>query len=88
VEVANSNAVFFPLWAEGELKNNLLKFGSRNELINQWGRDDVYKVIQSSSEVPLLITTLILLCIYQFIFISLTFAFGLLAIKSSTKDDT
>src|SRR6476469_102462 len=68
VEAENSNPVFFPLWANGELKEGLLKLGTRNELINQWGRDDVYKVIQSSSQTPLLITTLIMLFIYQLIF--------------------
>jgi hypothetical protein len=86
VEVANSKSIFFPLWTNGELRNNLVKFGSRNELINQWGRDDVYKVIQSSSHTPLLITTLIMLFIYQLTFLSLTFAFGLLGIKSSNED--
>jgi hypothetical protein len=87
VQVENSDSVFFPLWSNGELKASLLEFGSRNELINQWGRDDVYKVIQSSSETPLLITTLIMLFNYMLTFFSLTFSFGLLAIKSMDKKD-
>jgi hypothetical protein len=87
VEVENSDSVFFPLWTKGELKANILKFGSRDELINQWGRDDVYKVIQSSSEIPLLITTLIMLFNYMLTFLSLTFAFGMLAIKSIDKKE-
>jgi hypothetical protein len=87
VEVENSDSVFFPLWSKGELKANILKSGSRNELIDQWGRDDVYKVIQSSSETPLLITTLIMLFIYMLTFLSLTFSFGLLAIKSIDRKD-
>jgi hypothetical protein len=82
VGVENSDSLFFPLWSDGELKASILKFGSRDELINQWGRDDVYKVIQSSSGTPLLITTLIMLFNYLLTFLSLTFAFGLLAIKS------
>jgi hypothetical protein len=41
VEVEGSDAVFFPLWTSGELKESLSKMGSREELINQWGRDDV-----------------------------------------------
>ena len=88
LEVENSDSLFFPLWSSGELKTNLDKFGNRDELINQWGRDDVYKVIQSSSETPLLITTLIMLFIYQLTFLSLTFSFGLLGIKSSSREDT
>ncbi|WP_018612488.1 hypothetical protein [Segetibacter koreensis] len=85
VDVENSNSLFFPLWAEGELKTYLEKFGSRPELIRQWGRDDVYKVIQSSSTVPLLFTTILLLIIYQLIFVSLTFSFGILGIKGDTE---
>lgn len=86
VGVENSDSIFFPLWANGELKNGLNQFGSRNELINQWGRDDVYKVIQSSSNIPLLLTTLIMLFIYQLTFVSLTFSFGLLGIKSGNTE--
>jgi hypothetical protein len=85
VGVENSDSLFFPLWSDGELKASILEFGSRDELINQWGRDDVYKVIQSSSVTPLLITTLIMLFNYLLTFLSLTFAFGLLAIKSMDR---
>jgi hypothetical protein len=86
VGVEKSESIFFPLWANGELETGLKQFGNRNELINQWGRDDVYKVIQSSSNVPLLLTTLIMLFLYQLTFVSLTFAFGLLGIKSSNYE--
>lgn len=81
MEVDNSESLFFPLWANGELKTSLEKIGRRVELITEWGRDDVYKVIQSSSKIPLLITTLLFLLIYQLVFISLTFSFGILGIK-------
>jgi hypothetical protein len=87
VEVENSQSIFFPLWSNGELYSGLTKFGSRSELINQWGRDDVYKIIQSSSKTQLLITTLIILFIYLLIFVSLTFTFGLLGIKTSDNED-
>lgn len=85
--VANSESLFFPLWSNGELNNGINRFGSRNELISQWGRDDVYKVIQSSSNVPLLVTTLIMLFLYQLTFVSLTFSFGLLEIKGSDEEN-
>jgi hypothetical protein len=85
VPVNNSEALYFPLWPAGELKESLQQFGSKAELIRQWGRDDVYKVIQSSSTIALQFTTLILLIIYQLIFVSLTFSFGILGIKSSGK---
>jgi hypothetical protein len=80
-DVPNSESLFFPLWANGELKIGLDKFETRAALIQEWGRDDVYKVIQASSKAPILFTTLLFLLIYQLIFISLTFAFGLLGIK-------
>ena len=88
VGVENSDSLFFPLWANGELNNGMTQFGSRNELITQWGRDDVYKVIQSSSNIPLLVTTIIMLFLYQLTFVSLTFSFGLLGIKSSNDEST
>lgn len=86
VGINNPNPIFFPLWATGELKNGIEQLGSREELLIQWGRDDVYKVIQSSSNIPLLLTTLIMLFLYQLTFASLTFSFGLLAVKSSGNE--
>lgn len=86
VPVANSKPVFFPLWAEGELKEGLQLAGSKPALIERWGRDDVYKVIQQSSSTSLLITTLILLFLYQLIFVALTFSFGILGIKNAEAE--
>ncbi|MDB5012529.1 MAG: hypothetical protein JWQ25_731 [Daejeonella sp.] len=80
ISVENSEPLLFPLWPQGLLKTAIEQMGTRENLINQWGRDDVYKVIQSSSTISILLTTLSLLLIYQAIFISLTFAFGILSI--------
>ena len=80
-----SDPVFFPLWAQRELMEGIIQVGNRSELINEWGRDDVVKVIQASSQGSLLITTMIMLVIYQLIFVSLTFSFGILGIKGSEK---
>ncbi len=85
IGVHDSATVFFPLWATGELKDGIAQFGNRMELIEQWGKDDVVRVIESSSMIPLLITTLIMLFIYQLTFVSLTIAFGLLGIKGSDE---
>ncbi len=86
-EVPNSNSLFFPLWAQGDLKQNLEIFGSRSELITQFGRDDVAKLIKDTSNTSLILTTIILLAIYQLIFVSLTYAFGMLAVKSTSDED-
>ncbi len=82
-DVPDSNALFFPIWPQGELKENLASMGSRTELIHQWGRDDVYAIIQSSSKSALLISTLTFLFVYQLIFLALTFSFGILGIKAN-----
>jgi len=64
VPVDNTESLFFPLWSNGELQRGLAEFGgSKSELIRQWGRDDVYKVIQDSSTAPLLWTTILFLFI-------------------------
>jgi hypothetical protein len=85
VPVDNADSLFFPLWANGELQKGLADYGgSKSELIRQWGRDDVYKVIQNSSTAPLLWTTILFLFIYQLIFVALTFAFGVLGTKHSS----
>lgn len=85
VEVPAAKSLFFPMWPAGELRADLQKFGSRTEVIHQWGRDDVYKEIQESSRTALIITTLIFLLVYQLIFASLTFSFGILGIKGSAE---
>jgi lysylphosphatidylglycerol synthetase-like protein (DUF2156 family) len=86
-DVPNSNPLFFPLCPQGELKSDLAKLGDRYTLIKEFGRDDVAKLIQSSSATALLITTLLLLFIYQLVFVSLAFSFGILAIKTNSNEE-
>jgi hypothetical protein len=63
-------------------------YGSKYELVRQWGRDEVFRQIMQSSSFALLATTIIFLFIYQLIFVSLTFCFGLLGIASSGDFET
>ena len=56
-------------------------------MIEQLGRDDVAKLIRESSHTTLIVTTIILLAIHQLVFVSLTFSFGLLAIKGTNDKD-
>lgn len=89
VEVPNSESLLFPFWPQNELKEGLTEFGSKAELIRNWGRDDVYKMIQRSSSVALQFTKIIFLTVYIAIFICLTLAFGILGIAlSETKTKT
>lgn len=83
VEVTGSTPIFFPFFPEGELKEGLDKYNSAYKLIQSWGKDDVYKVILSSSQISLAYTKVIFLFIYQLIFVSLTFSFGILGIKTN-----
>lgn len=83
VTYKDSKALFFPIWPQGELQQGLQDMGNRTNLIKEWGRDDVYTVIQSSSSSMLTYTMLLFLLIYQFIFVSLTFAFGILSMRVS-----
>ena len=81
VEINGSSPLFFPVWPRGELQQGLSTIGSKAGLIKEWGRDDVFHVINSSSSLMLTYTTLLFLFVYQLIFVSLTFAFGILAIR-------
>lgn len=87
VQVSHSNPLLFPFWPQDELKEGLIHYGSKVTLIQNWGADDVYKVIQSSSPVSVQLTTLILLFNYLIVFFSITFAFGILGIKNSVSED-
>jgi len=81
IEVPDSEALFFPFFPQGELAEGLNEFGSKYNLIQEWGRDDVFKVILSSSQNQLNFSILVFLFFYQLIFVSLTFSFGILGIK-------
>ncbi|WP_373492649.1 hypothetical protein [Aquiflexum sp.] len=82
VKVPHSDPLLFPFWPQGELYSGLIQHGSSYELIQNWGRDDVYKVIQSSSSASLQFTVLILLLVYVLVFVAITYAFGILGIKN------
>jgi hypothetical protein len=81
VDVNGSSPLFFPVWPRGELQHGLATIGSKAALIKEWGRDDVFQVINSSSSLMLTYTTLLFLFVYQLVFVSLTFAFGILALR-------
>lgn len=83
----HSKPLFFPFWPQGELQYNIWKYGGRMQIIHAFGRDDVFNLIEESSKVPLIFTSLIFLLIYQAVFMSLTTAFGLLGIKISTRTE-
>ncbi len=83
IQLPNSDPLYRPFWPQGELKKSLESASSFEALTQLWGRDDMDRVIQETSKPALLTTTIILLSIYQLIFVSLTFVFGILTIKNS-----
>lgn len=83
-EVPHTAPLLFPVAPRGELAEGLQTFGSQLRLVEAWGRDDVYKVIQSSSSVSIQLTIILFLLNYMGIFITLTTGFGLLGIRIST----
>lgn len=86
IKSGHSKPLFFPFWPQGDLQYNLWKYGGRMQIIRAFGRDDVYTLIEESSKVALIFTSLIFLLIYQAVFMSVTMAFGLLGIKISTSE--
>lgn len=86
VQHENYNPLLFPIWPQGELKAELMMHESKTQLIDAWGRDDVYKVIISSSPVSLQLTTLLFLLNYIILFLSVTVAFGLLGLKNMNSE--
>ncbi|TRX47264.1 hypothetical protein FNH22_30210 [Fulvivirga sp. M361] len=86
-EIPHTADLLFPIWPNGELQEGLQMHGSHMKLVEAWGRDDVYKVIQSSSSLTIQLTVILFLLNYMGIFMSLTMGFGILGIKiaSATK---
>jgi len=86
LQTGHSKPVFFPFWPQGDLQYNILKYGGRMEIIYKFGRDDVYNLIEQTSKVSLIITSLIFLLIYQAVFMAITLGFGLTSIKISISE--
>ena len=80
-EMPHTADLLFPIWSAGELAEGLKQYGSQIRLVEAWGRDDVYKVIQSSSPIGVQFTIIVFLLTYMGIFATLTAGFGILGIK-------
>jgi hypothetical protein len=74
------DAVFFPLFSQGELSELLTEY-TKQELVIHYGIDYVNPIINSSSSFQLVITTIILIINYLLIFVNLISAFCILGIR-------
>lgn len=69
--------VYYPLWTSGDLTNMVKKAGGRYAALDMYGIDAIIEATHKS-EISLVLTTIILLLIYQAVFSTLTIAFGIL----------
>lgn len=68
---------YYPLWLSGEVSRMVERAGSRESAIERYGIGGVKGAIDGMGSLPIAITSILLLLIYQGIFTSLTLAFGL-----------
>ncbi len=82
-EYEDFSRVYFPLFPSKELQNEINAAGGKFEFVEKWFGDGANKQIQKLSATQLIITNIIFLVIYQFIFTTLTIGFGLLGIREA-----
>jgi hypothetical protein len=72
--------VYFPLWLTGTIERRVQSAGSRKAAIGKYGpgAEGLQGAVDEMGTLPLALTSILLLSIYQGIFTSLTLAFGLL----------
>ena len=72
------DTAYFPLWTSGELAKYVERTGGRWAALERYGIYPIESAIQKMPPYAIIITTALLLFMYQMIFTSLTVAFGLL----------
>lgn len=72
--------VYYPMWTGGNLTELIQRTGSRYGALDRYGSYPVTKAIQQmpGHPLPLIVTTALLLLVYQAIFTTLATAFGIL----------
>jgi hypothetical protein len=73
--------VYFPLFTSDQLSNEINSLGGKLQFVQKWGGDGVKMRIERFSGRELIITNVIFLVLYQFIFSFVTLAFALLGIR-------
>jgi len=72
--------IYYPLWLSGHASEVVNAAGGRWKALAEYGNYALYKEIHQMPVYALIISTIVLLCVYQTIFTSLTIAFGLLGL--------
>lgn len=78
--------LFFPLQLEGDLKEMVSKSGSRIEVIENFGIDEIEQQLFKQSEENRTLTIIVLLTNYILIFTSLTLIFGINSIEKEWEE--
>jgi hypothetical protein len=75
--------VYYPLWNSGHALEVVDRAGGRYAAVDRYGSYPVTKAIQEAPNYPLsiVVTTLLLLLLYQGVFTMLTLAFGIIAVR-------
>ncbi|MBA7496255.1 hypothetical protein ES702_06854 [subsurface metagenome] len=80
VQHGTRGTVYYPLWTSGDLAGMVEKAGGRYAALDMYGIDAVIEATHKS-EISLVLTTIILLFVYQAVFSTLTIAFGILGFR-------
>jgi hypothetical protein len=78
VVVHQRGTAYYPLWTSGKIADMVARAGSRKAAIERYGIAAVAQAIDEMPGIPLELTTIVLLFIYQGIFTTLSIMFGLL----------
>jgi hypothetical protein len=80
--------VYYPLWLSGHLEQMVVRTGGRYAALDHYGAYPLIKAIQESPHYPLsmVVTTAILILVYQGVFGTMTVAFGILGLRSNKAD--
>jgi len=72
--------VYYPIWSGGHLTELIQRTGSRYAALDRYGSYPLTKAIQEmpGHPLPLIVTTALLLLVYQAVFTTLATAFGIL----------
>lgn len=79
-ETETRGTVYYPLWTSGDLTEMVKEAEGRYAALDMYGRDAVIEETHKS-EISLVLTTIILLFVYQAVFSTLTTAFGILGFR-------
>ena len=80
--------VYYPLWNSGHAAELVDRAGGRYAAVDHYGFYPVNKAIHEAPNYPLglVVTTALLLLVYQGIFMALTVAFGIMGVRSDGGD--